>query len=239
MIKGLRGFIALLLFFAVMTGATVPTFARDAKLPQQVISKMETNLLKIKNRKLKFRLEATGFVNAVFEGEIVFKKGNVIDYRTAGKFAGKEHKLFLACDGAKLRGGAESKPFEIAAPAELRSGLLIGLTRMGLMHNIARLTGNQPPEKTDGTVYKWLSVVEPKFAKEPPVDTPQASAEVKVKNKDLMVVFFTLAVDGKNTADVELWIDTKTDLPSSRTITVRFPQGNMIVNETYEWSKIS
>lgn len=237
MIKGLRIFIGLFVFCSMVLTMSAPVLARN-DVPQEVIAKMEKNLLKIKDRKLKFRSEATGFINAVFEGEIVFRKGNVIDYRTAGKFAGKDHKLFLLCDGKKLSGGAEAKPFELAAPAELRSGLLIGLTRMGLMHNIARLTGNQPPEKTDGTVQQWLTIVEPKFAKEPPPDAPQASAAVKLKNKDLMVVFFDLAVDGKDTADVELWIDTKTNLPSSRTITVRFPQGNMIVNEKYEWSKV-
>ncbi len=218
----------------------VPTvFADDYKTPEKVLSAMEANLLKIKNRKLKFRAEATGAIAAVFEGEVIFKKGNVIDYRTGGKFSGKEHKLFLLSDGAKLRGGSESKPFESACPAGLRSGILIGMSRMGLMHNIARLAANQPPERTDGTVFKWLEVGDAKFAKDHALDTPQAGAELKHQDKKLMVVFYKLAVDGsQNAANVELWIDTKSNLPAYRAITVHFPKGDMFVTEKYEWSKV-
>jgi hypothetical protein len=150
--------------------------------------------------------------------------------------------MFLACDGSKLRGGSDitaGKTFEIAAPSDLRSGLLVALSRMGLMHNIARLTGNQPPEKTDGTVFKWLEVKNAAFAKDHAPDTPQANAELKQNDKKLMVVFYKLTVEGKaGAADVELWIDTKSNLPTYRLITVHFPRGDMIVSEKYEWSKI-
>lgn len=238
MFKGLRIFGRLFLLSALFSVTVPSAFADDYKTPEKVISAMEASLLKIKNRKLKFRTEATGAIAATFEGEVIFKKGNVIDYRTAGKFLGKEHKLFLLSDGARLRGGSEAKPFESACPAELRSGILIGMSRMGLMHNIARLSGNQPPERTDGTVTKWLGIVEPKFAKDHAPDTPQAGAELKHNDKKLMVVFFKLSVDGKNTGDVELWIDTKTNLPSYRAITVHFPQGDMFVTEKYTWEKL-
>jgi hypothetical protein len=214
-------------------------FARDYKTPQKVLAAMEANLIKMKNRKVKFRTEATGLLRGTFEGEIVFKKDNVLEYRTAGIFGTKDNKLFLSSDGAKLRGGSESKPFEMDCPSGLRSGILIGMSRMGLMHNIARLVGNQPPERTDGTVYQWLEVVDPSFAKDHAPGTPQAAAELKQHDKKLMVVFYKLTVDGhKNSGDVELWIDTKTNLPTYRSITVHFPQGNMFVTEKYEWSKI-
>jgi outer membrane lipoprotein-sorting protein len=225
--------------FILLTVLAASVFADDYKTPRQVFDKMEANLMKIKNRRLKFRTEATGALTGTFEGEIIFKKGNVMDYRAWGKFAGRDHKLFLLCDGTKLRGGGENSPFEMAAPAGLRPGILIGLARMGLMHNIARLTSNKPPERTDGSVYKWLVVQDAKYAKDHAPDTPQAGATLKQNNKKLVVIFFKLGVENeKNAGDVELWIDTKTNLPAYRTITVHFPQGDMFVTEKYEWSKI-
>jgi hypothetical protein len=210
----LRNLIVLFLLFSLFAPAI---FAGDYKTPEKVLAAMETNLLKIKNRKLKFRTEATGALTGAFEGEIVFKKDNIIDYRTAGKFGGKEYKLFLTCDNALLRGGTEGKPFEMDAPPGLRSGIVIGLSRMGLMHNISRLISNKPPDHIDGTVFKWLVVQNPSFAKEHAPDTPQAGAELKQKDKKLMVVFYKLGVeDNKNAGDVELWIDTKTNLPTCR-----------------------
>jgi hypothetical protein len=214
-------------------------FADDYKSPEKVLSAMEANLMKIKNRKVKFRTEATGALTGAFEGEIVFKKNNVMEYRTSGKFGGKDYKLFLSCDDAKLRGGSEDKPFEIDAPPGLRSGILIGMSRMGLMHNISRLISNKPPDRIDGTVFKWLTAQEPKFTKDHDPDTPQAGAQLKQNNKKLIVVFYKLGVeDNKNAGDVELWIDTKSNLPTYRLITVHFPKGDMIVSEKYEWSKV-
>jgi len=231
----LRNLTVLFLLSILLT----PTVFADYKTPEKVLAAMEANLLKVKNRKLKFRTEATGAIAATFEGEVVFKKDNVIEYRTAGKFGGKDYKLFLVCDGARLRGGFEDKPFDMECPSGLRSGIMIGMSRMGLMHNIARLVTNKPPDRTDGTVFKWLEVQDVKFAKDHAPDTPQATAELKHNDKKLIVVFFKLAVEGnKNAGDVELWIDTKTNLPSYRAITVHFPQGDMFVTEKYEWSKV-
>ncbi len=228
-----------IVLFLLLNLFTPVVFAGDYKTPEKVLTAMETNLLKLKNRRLKFRTEATGAISAAFEGEAVFKKGSVMEFRTAGKFAGKDYKLFLDCDGAKLRGGFADKPFEIDCPGGLRSGIVIGMSRMGLMHNISRLVSNKPPERIDGTVFKWLEVSDLKFAKDHAPDTPQAGAALKHKDKKLMVVFFTLGVEGaKNAGDVELWIDTKTNLPAYRSITVHFPQGDMFVTEKYEWSKV-
>jgi hypothetical protein len=214
-------------------------FADDYKAPVEVLSRMESAMMKLKNRKVKFRTEASGALRAAFSGEVVFKKGNELDYRAAGEFTGKEHKLFLACDGRKLRGGAEANPFEMDCPSGLRSALLIGLARMGLMHNISRLIGNKPPDHSDGTVFDWLVVQDAAFNKNHKDGTPLPTAELKQHDKKLIVVFYKLATgDNKNAGDVELWIDRKTNLPTFRTITVHFPNGDMFVTEKYEWSKI-
>lgn len=238
MFKGLRFPVLLILLSLCLTFTTV---AGDYRSPKEVFDKMEANLMKIKNRRVKFRIEATGALTGTFEGEILFKKGSVMDYRTSGKFLGKDHRLFLLCDGSKLRGGSsssEKSPFEMDAPAGLRPGILIGMSRMGLMHNIARLAGNKPPDRIDGSVYQWLAVQNPAYAKENPPDSPLPRAELKQKDKKLIVVFYKLGVENeKNAGDVELWIDKKTNLPTFRTITVHFPQGDMFVTEKYEWSK--
>ncbi len=231
----------LIVLFLSLIFIAPAVLADDYRSPKEVFDKMEASLMKIKNRRVKFRIEATGAVTGTFEGEILFKKGNVMDYRTSGKFLGKDHKLFLLCDGAKLSGGSsssEKSPFEMDAPAGLRPGILIGMSRMGLMHNIARLTGNKPPDRIDGSVYSWLVVQDAAYAKENPPNSPLAAAELKQNDKKLIVVFYKLGVENeKNAGDVELWIDKKTNLPTFRTITVHFPQGDMFVTEKYEWSK--
>jgi hypothetical protein len=119
----------------------------------------------------------------------------------------------------RAKGTFQGKPFEKSfdqpATPELRDALLLGLTRMGLLHNVVRLAHDQGPDHADGTVREWLRPI--KFR--------------RVKGG----VRYAITVGGVETGENTVLIDSKTKLPRRRTTVVHFPSGDMRVTETYRF----
>jgi len=46
--------------------------------------------------------------------------------------------------------------FDEPVPPEVREALVIGLTRMGILHNLARLVAGVPPDRASGGVRDWV-----------------------------------------------------------------------------------
>ena len=57
-----------------------------------------------------------------------------------------------------------------ATPPALNEAIVIGLTRMGHLHNIAVLTGGLPPDHSDGGAADWVRVAN--FARSDSVARP-------------------------------------------------------------------
>lgn len=107
------------------------------------------------------------------------------------------------------------KSFDQPTTPGLRDAVLLGLTRMGLLHNVANLSQDLPPEHADGTLRDWLQVA--KFR--------------RVKGG----VAFSVLLDGKDVGPVTLLIDARSKLPRKRTQVVHFPGADMNVTETYSF----
>jgi hypothetical protein len=90
---------------------------------------------------------------------------------------------------------------------------------MGLLHNLARLTGSAPPDHMEGGVQDWVQVSE--FAWDTEVGGERDA------------VTFLLTVAGEPSGDVVLEVDRESGAPVVRRQVVRFPEGEMLVTETY------
>jgi hypothetical protein len=120
-----------------------------------------------------------------------------------------------------MTGGTEQRSFEGDTPDHLRTALVLGLTRMGILHNLARLNGGRPPDHGDGNVREWV------------VPRDVTWLGVNEGNDSPRGVRFAIEVAGARTAEASLWLDRE-GWPQRRTQTVRFPGGEMQVTEEYE-----
>jgi hypothetical protein len=178
---------------------------------------------------LRFDVEATGQVQARLVGE-VRTKGDWLAISARGSFAGQNVELALEGDGERLFGSSGAARLEVAQPAELEDAVVIGLTRMGILHNLAVLVSARPPDHADGGVREWAQVKD--VVAEARV-TPDALSE-EAKALAPAVISFGIVVAGRDTGEATLWWDRQTGLPVERHQIVRFPAGEMHVRETYQ-----
>ncbi len=134
-----------------------------------------------------------------------------------GTFAGQVGEVHFECDGTTMRGTAGKGRFELPCAPELGPAVLLGLTRMGVLHNIARLWSARPPDHADGGVDEWV--------------TTAAHARARDDHDDALG--FEIAVDGQRVGSAVLELDA-VGVPHVREQVVDFPGGAMHVVERYE-----
>jgi len=184
-----------------------PTPARAA------FDAIERQLIGAGQIELTARITAEGPVHAALEGTLLMDGSRVI-LGFDGAFEDREVQLSLTADGNSMSGGNGTLSFEHARPRALDDGLLIGLLRMGILHNLTVLASGNPPQGTFGNVREWVQVHD-------------------VRREDDHFAF-DIEIDGKRVASAKLWLDATTGLPARREQTVRFPSGTMTVVETYD-----
>ncbi|MEM9459034.1 MAG: hypothetical protein AAGF11_32955 [Myxococcota bacterium] len=167
---------------------------------------------------LRFEVVADGVVEASWVGELMV--GPVVDLWARGRFAGKDHVLRLWTEGDRLRiGSGEAPKIDLPRPAALAPALLLGWTRMGVLHNLAMLVGGAPPDHAAGGVEDWVQTVD---HRRPTSPGSQGDG-----------VTFGLVVGGEPSGEATLWLDAR-GTPVRREQTVEFPEGVMRVVERYE-----
>ncbi len=91
-------------------------------------------------------------------GRLSMERGGGVDLATTGYLGGQpvELRLMAGADAFSYGSGPELAKGDV--PPHLREALLVGLTRMGILHNLACLTGNAAPDHADGGVEAWVTV---------------------------------------------------------------------------------
>jgi hypothetical protein len=107
----------------------------------------------------------------------------------------------------------------------LKEALLLGLTRMGLLHNLARLTANAPPDHADVGVREWVTLSSFASDRTDPVNAP-------IPETFRHGISFELTVAEQRAGSAVLEIDAH-GRPVIRRQTVEFPAGRMRVVERY------
>jgi hypothetical protein len=166
-----------------------------------------------------FEVEATGAVEVELAGDLFLGPEGAARLEAQGSFAGREIDVMAVSDGERLiwSGAPEAVP----APDGLRDALVVGLTRMGILHNIARLTAGAPPDHMEGGVREWV-VVSP--------DSAGAAPAPGLMGEGLAM---TITVDGVPSGAFRLNFDEGGRLPRIRRQGVDFPEGRMEVTERY------
>jgi len=170
--------------------------------------------------RIPFDITAEGAVSATLTGTLVLGDGGEARLEAAGDFAGQQLDVVLISDGDMMfwTGAEEGVP----TPPALRDALALGFTRMGVLHNLARLSGGAPPDHAEGGVEEWVTVsaTEERGMLE---GAPEAAIPASVKR--------AITVAGQPSGAFALELDSRT--PKVRRQLVDFPQGIMRVTERY------
>jgi hypothetical protein len=140
-----------------------------------------------------------------------------------GTLAGQPVDLKFVSDGKRMNVEAPGGKRERENPADLRAGLLLGLTRMGWLHNVAMLSAGGWPDATDGRVDDFVRAV-----------NVMTGEELEEEGRTRRALTFGVEVRGQVAATAILWIDSESGLPIERWQKVQLPNGEMHVVETYE-----
>jgi hypothetical protein len=108
-----------------------------------------------------------------------------------------------------------ARSFDERTTPGLRDAVVLGMTRMGLLHNVVNLSQGNGIDYADGSARDWL----------------KATTFRRVKGG----VSFLILVGDKEIGSATLLIDAKTKLPRKRTQVVHLPNADMHVTETYRF----
>lgn len=183
--------------------------------PEHEIAALEERLLAPEQVRLAFQVTSSGAVESDLSGTLELAGGGRVMLVATGSFAGQAVDLALeAEDGEYTFGNGPDRSVQ-PVPAHLREALVVGLTRMGLLHNLARLSGGQGADRADGGVREWVTF-----------------GDVTAVPESPGAVTFTITVAGQSVGTASLEIDGE-GRPVIRRQTVQFPEGEMRVVERY------
>ena len=191
------------------------------KLSSGTLHELEDRLLASESVQVEFWITAEGAVTADLKGSLSLSTAQGVRMEGSGQFVGQDVDVNLLINENMLRGGSQTTTFDVEIPPALNEGMLIGFTRMGLLHNLARLTAGAPPDRTDGTVRDWVIVHN------------FSQTNENIDDLDALPLSFEIMVDSIPSGEVTLWIDEATNLPIQRNQTVHFESGDMLVTERY------
>jgi len=177
-----------------------------------VLQSLEQQLLGAQEFTFAFHITAEGVVQADLQGVCSVGPEDVA-LQATGEFATMPLRLAMISTPDKILGHTGGRPIDVARGPELREAVVLGLTRMGLLHNIAKLFSGAAPDHQEGGVAEWTQV-EGVFAR-----------------RDGTLAM-RLIVDDEPAGEAVLALDPD-GLPSLRTQTVRFSTGTLEVTERY------
>jgi hypothetical protein len=207
---------------AAMTIPGLTTAAAADLEAMDAFAALEDRLLRAGTVEMSFDIRATGALDAALAGTAVVSASGEVVLTGEGTFAGAAADIGLRSVEGSMRGGNGGQTFVSPAPPALQEALLLGVTRMGLLHNLAVLSAGSPPDKTDGTLREWVTVEDIVLEDATPIGGVPTRA-----------FSFTVVVGGQPSALARLWVDADTGMPIRRTQTVSFPEGEMRVLEQY------
>lgn len=169
---------------------------------------VEHKLLNAEGMSLTFELSSEGAVASSLSGSLSLCSGNRTLIQSKGEIFGQEVRNSLRSDGQNMKLNQQQK----AIPANLNEAIVVGFLRMGLLHNLVRLSGNLLPDHAEGGVTEWVQI-------------PGVGG-----NRDK--IFFDILVAGNRAGRADL-VFSGSGLPARRSQTVYFGSEEMKVSETY------
>ncbi|MFZ5438432.1 MAG: hypothetical protein ACOZQL_00420 [Myxococcota bacterium] len=220
------------LLFAVLLlagCASGPRAVPTSTTPEARLALAEDVLQTARNVSASFEIESKGENAAKLAGTLRLFDGNALHLQGEGSFKGEGVQLLVDSrdpDGinrSTTRGPSVSSHRDPPA-SKLREAVALGLVRMGLLHNLAKLSLDQPIEKADGGFGDWVKAVAIKDGHSD-----------NVHEESCRRVDFDIEVSGKVMGDASVCVSDVTGLVLHRRQTVHFATGDMTVSETFKW----
>lgn len=206
----------------LLSGA--PALWAAGESSSELMALLESRLLGARRVVIEAELQSTGALAAEFNGSIELGERNRARGAYTGQLAQQAVALAFDSDGRTLQLSRGAETGLEAVGAESNRALLVGLLRMGLLHNLVRLRELKGPDHAGGGVEQWAQLE----AFRPTTYALEGELE------GALSFGFDLVVDGEPAASARLWLDPATGLPRRREHTVRLPQGEMKVVEDYK-----
>lgn len=195
---------------------------QDARDPASVMEDLERRLLSADTLRLEFVIESTGAIASRFEGTLEWRGDESLALVATGEFAGQPQELELRADATTLSTFVGGQPrWSGPRPPALVEAIVVGFSHMGLLHNLAVLTGGMGPDHAEGGVREWLDA-----------DELVALPPERRGALELHGIEFVIVVAGNASATTSVWLDAA-GLPVERSSVVQFPEGEMRVSERY------
>lgn len=190
--------------------------------PADQIAAVESQLLAGKTLEIVFAIESHGAIESKLRGIVRLGGGRAL-LEVDGTFAGVVGKARIECDGKTMRGTGPAGRSELPCPPGLQPALMLGMTRMGLLHNVAMAWAGRPPDKSELAGDEAVAAIDAWVITQAHRNAPDGGEGIA----------FDIAVEGAPVGDASLVLDGR-GLPASRAQTVRFDGGEMKVIEQYE-----
>ncbi len=193
---------------------------------QEAFEALEARLLHGAMDPLSFEVTAEGAFEVQLSGRLDAHGGNGARLEAEGIFGGAPQSLHLAVREDRMVGGSQQEHFDEPLAPALHEALVVGLTRMGILHNLARLVGGVPPDRAGGGVQAWVEVRAHAWRDPELPDAIRGIPEVA------RGIAFEIWVEGQPAGEAVLWLRADQGL-WGRDQVVRFPGGEMTVRERY------
>ena len=195
--------------------------------PAEAFRLMEEGLMEMEDLRMSYTVESTGAFPSHLTGVLDLRAAADTLLTARGSFGGEGMDMMILAQGDSLicRSGAQQTT--VSMPPHVREALVIGLTRMGILHNLARLTAAQPPDHGEGGVREWVEAVDVRTPTVPPQEGASSSRSFR----------FGIRASGQESGNAVLMINATSALPRMRMQEVRFPGGMMTVREEYSWKQ--
>ena len=187
-------------------------------------ARMEERLLDAHEFELHYVITAEGAFTANLEGGIKLKKNNVAEIWGTGNFGGDFMDYSFTSNGNIIFASIDDGSFDADVPAELNRAIILGMTRMGLLHNVVRILSGELPDHASGGVDEWVTVSGFSSGPQQKLDGRSANA---------IPVHFGLTVDGVPSGTATIWEEATLRIPLGRDQVVQFETGEMRVKERY------
>ncbi len=189
----------------------------------ELMAQLQTRLLNARRVVIEGDIQSRGAVFSALKGSAQVGERNHLSLAFSGQFGPRPAVLTLTADNRlqELGNGAERRSEPVAG--ENNRAVLVGVLRMGLLHNLARLSELKGPDHGGGDVQRWLTL-----------DNFRPTTYILGGELEGTLSFgFDVLVDGAMSASARLWLDPVSGLPRRREQTVRFASGEMVVTENY------
>lgn len=196
--------------------------------PEDRLATAEEALLTAKSLVGTFEVTATGAKPMHLKGELTLHGGNALKLTAEGTAGADAVHLELdstagVVNRSLLKGKSASNHQEPVGDA-LAEALLLKLVRLGLMHDLSKLSADEPPDSVTGGVRQWVKA-----------GSPRDAGTRKVGELSCEAVSYTVEITGQEAGSGELCIAEATSLPLAHTVSLHLGVGDVTSTETYSW----